>query len=280
MNELEKGLQEGDVLVSMTDKRGVITYANDLFLETAGYKREEIIGKPHNIVRHPDMPKVVFKVLWDALLAGKPISAFVKNRVKGGGEYYWVRAFVMPIVERGDITRIISYRRAIREDAKPVLESIYRMLREYERTHTVEESLRYFNDYLSQRNLTYEVFLNRISLGKQVTNKQLLNIDINEFRFDHLVFKASVISRVKAGERNFELTKPCCCAFGKELKKLEGNSCTRHPAWQTVISLHNGFHQKMSDYAHGKGGEELLHAADEDTKNLFHALQDVIDYSA
>ncbi len=279
MNNQETEVREGDILVTMTDKRGVITYANDLFLEVANYKREEVMGKPHNLVRHPDMPKAVFKILWDAVLAGNSVSAFVKNKVNGGG-YYWVRAFVMPIVENGEIVRIISYRRRIEEDAKQVLAPLYQTVLDYERSHTVDESLAFLNDFLAARNITYQDFLNRISTGKQITNEQLLNVDINKFRLDHLVYKASVISRVKAGETNFKLTEACCCAFGKALESLNGNSCTRHASWQTVHNLHNAFHAKMSDYSKGQGSQSLLDAADEDTKNLFAALQDVVDYSA
>jgi PAS domain S-box-containing protein len=97
-------------LVSKTDTKGIITYVNDLFCEVAGYSREELIGKPHNIVRHPDMPKAAFKNLWDTIQAGEVWSGKVKNRKKDGG-YYWVDANISPIYdESGNIQEYIAIR--------------------------------------------------------------------------------------------------------------------------------------------------------------------------
>ena len=76
-------------LVSETDAKGVITYCNDYFTEISGYKREELIGKQHNIIRHPDMPRLVFKLLWERIQSGKNVNALVKNLAKNG-KYYWI----------------------------------------------------------------------------------------------------------------------------------------------------------------------------------------------
>lgn len=81
-------------ILSETDEKGVILYANDLFCEIAGYSEEELLGKPHNIVRHPDMPRIAFKGLWDAIQSKGFWSGFVKNLRKDGG-YYWVYATVV-----------------------------------------------------------------------------------------------------------------------------------------------------------------------------------------
>ncbi|HZN24297.1 MAG TPA: methyl-accepting chemotaxis protein [Burkholderiales bacterium] len=98
-------LPEGEVIVTRTDLKGRITYANDAFLRSCGFTRDELLGKAHNIVRHPDMPPAAFGDLWDTIKTGQPWSALVKNRRKDGG-YYWVRANVSPIVEEG---RIVGY---------------------------------------------------------------------------------------------------------------------------------------------------------------------------
>lgn len=87
-------------LVSTTDTRGIITYANDAFCKVAGYEGDELVGKNHNIVRHPDMPKAAFKDMWDNLEQGKSWRGVVKNLCKDG-KYYWVDAFVTPIMENG-----------------------------------------------------------------------------------------------------------------------------------------------------------------------------------
>ncbi|HEX5330035.1 PAS domain-containing protein [Sulfuricurvum sp.] len=89
-------LQETDFLVSQTDAQGNILFANEDFCKVAGYSLSELIGKPHSIVRHPDMPKAAFKDLWNTLKQGKTWTGYVKNRTKDGG-YYWVFAMVYPM---------------------------------------------------------------------------------------------------------------------------------------------------------------------------------------
>ena len=98
-------LPEGEVIVTRTDLKGRITYANDAFVRSSGFTREELLGKAHNIVRHPDMPPAAFLDLWETIKTGQPWSALVKNRRKDGG-FYWVRANVSPIVDEG---RIVGY---------------------------------------------------------------------------------------------------------------------------------------------------------------------------
>jgi aerotaxis receptor len=91
----ETVLDDYAFLVSETDAKGTITFANDAFCDIAGYSVDELIGKPHNIVRHPDMPKAAFKSLWDTVRKGEIWTGFVKNATKNGG-YYWVYATVFP----------------------------------------------------------------------------------------------------------------------------------------------------------------------------------------
>jgi len=85
-----------DLFFSITDHKGVITACNDVFVRIAGFAPEELLTAPHNIIRHPDMPRCVFKLLWDEILAGRPLGAYVKNMAKTG-EYYWVFALVLPM---------------------------------------------------------------------------------------------------------------------------------------------------------------------------------------
>jgi PAS domain S-box-containing protein len=115
------------VLISRTDTKGIITYANDAFVEISGYTREELIGKSHNIVRHPDMPPQAFKWLWDTLKDGRPWSGTVKNRCKNG-DHYWVRAVVAPIYENGSITGYSSVRRPPTRDQINSADALYRQL--------------------------------------------------------------------------------------------------------------------------------------------------------
>jgi aerotaxis receptor len=96
-------------LVSRTDLKGIITYANEAFIEISGFSREELIGKSHNIVRHPDMPMAAFKDMWATLQAGLPWRGMVKNRCKNG-DYYWVEAFVVPLKKNGQPIGFMSVR--------------------------------------------------------------------------------------------------------------------------------------------------------------------------
>ena len=84
-----------DIIVSKTDLKGRITYANRTFCEIAGYNEREVVGQPHSMIRHPDMPRAVFKLLWDTLQDGRELFAYVKNMTKTG-DYYWVFAHVTP----------------------------------------------------------------------------------------------------------------------------------------------------------------------------------------
>jgi PAS domain S-box-containing protein len=114
----------GTVLISKTDTKGVLTYANDAFVEISGYSREELIGKSHNLVRHPDMPPEVFKWLWDTLKSGRPWRGLVKNLCKNG-DHYWVNATVAPIIENKAITGYVSVRRAPTREQVAKAEALY-----------------------------------------------------------------------------------------------------------------------------------------------------------
>ena len=87
-------------IISVTDLSGVILDVNDIFVKVSGFSREELIGQPQNIIRHPDMPAAVFEHMWNLLKAGKTFHGIVKNRCKDGS-YYWVDAFIIPIVQYG-----------------------------------------------------------------------------------------------------------------------------------------------------------------------------------
>jgi len=109
VTKVEKQVQEGAFLVSMTDTRGIITYANDEFVRLSGFTQDELIGQPHNLVRHPDMPAAAFADLWSTVKAGKPWHGYVKNRSKDGA-FYWVDANVTPVVEQGQTVGYVSIR--------------------------------------------------------------------------------------------------------------------------------------------------------------------------
>ncbi len=133
---VERFLASDGIVVSKTDTKGRITYANRTFLDIAGYSEREVLGRPHNIVRHPEMPRAVFKLLWDTITDGREIFAYVINRAKNG-DHYWVFAHVTPTFDRdGTITSFHSSRRAPRREAVEAIRPVYRELRDEEARHS------------------------------------------------------------------------------------------------------------------------------------------------
>lgn len=147
---------ENEELVSTTDKRGIITYANHTFCKVAGYESHELLGKNHNIVRHPDMPKAAFADMWDHLKAGRPWQGIVKNRCKDGS-YYWVDAFVTPIYNGSELLGYQSVR------VKPQAEQIKRAEEFYAAVNTGKTArMREFN--YAQKVFVYAFFTAFIAL--------------------------------------------------------------------------------------------------------------------
>jgi aerotaxis receptor len=108
--QVQTPFPEGKLIVSTTDQEGNITHVNHAFIEMSGYTKEELIGKPHSILRHPDMPPVAFKDLWDTVKKGEKWQGIVKNLRKDGG-YYWVKATVIPNIRNGQVVGYTSVRR-------------------------------------------------------------------------------------------------------------------------------------------------------------------------
>ncbi len=128
MSSQELKLEVDSFLLSETDEKGIIRFANDEFCKFAGYTLEELIGKPHNLVRHEDMPKVAFEDLWKTIQSDKPWKGFVKNRTKSG-QYYWVFATVFPFQSCDGSKGYISCRRMASQEEINKYENIYKSMR-------------------------------------------------------------------------------------------------------------------------------------------------------
>ena len=105
-------LDADTLIVSRTDPKGLITYVNKAFIDISGFGEAELLGQPHNIVRHPDMPVEAFADLWRDLQAGRPWIGLVKNRCKNG-DFYWVLASVTPLLENGQVVGYLSDRKSV-----------------------------------------------------------------------------------------------------------------------------------------------------------------------
>lgn len=129
----ERSFGRDEIIVTKTDPQGRITYANDVFLRVSGYAEAELVGRPHNVIRHPRMPRAVFQVLWDAILAGDEVFAYVLN-LAADGAGYWVLAHVTPTFgSDGQIVGHHSNRRWPRPSAVAAITPLYRRLLEVER---------------------------------------------------------------------------------------------------------------------------------------------------
>ena len=130
VTNVERHLTEGEYVVSKTDLKGQITYVNSHFINISGFSEAELLGQPHNLVRHPDMPPAAYHDLWQTLKSGKPWRGMVKNRCKNG-DYYWVEANANPIWKDGEITGYMSLRSKPTRAQVDAAERIYRGFREW-----------------------------------------------------------------------------------------------------------------------------------------------------
>ena len=125
---IETEIPKDEVIISRTNLEGIITYANDTFAKISGYTPQELIGKPHNILRHPDMPKSVFKELWETIKQEKPWQGYVKNLRKDKG-YYWVFAEISGVYKNGKLVEYKSIRSWIPKEKRIQMQNIYDKMR-------------------------------------------------------------------------------------------------------------------------------------------------------
>ena len=155
-------------IISKTDLKGNITFINKNFSDISGYSEEELIGAPHNILRHPDMPRAVFYLVWKALLSGRAISGVIKNLAKDG-RYYWVIADLEPkFDEYGDIVALTAFRRAAPDNVIEAAEELYETMLSIEKKHGMDKSIEYLKEFLDTNNLTYDEFMGELIRPKGI----------------------------------------------------------------------------------------------------------------
>ncbi len=146
-------------IMSKTNKKGIIEFANDYFMEVSGYKEWELMGQPHNVIRHPDMPKIIFKILWDRLFNGQNIHAVVKNLAKDGRYYWVVTDFKIKYDEKGDIQALYSRRKAIPENVKNFFSEFYSKLITIEQRGGITASGFYLTGFFEDMGKSYDEFI-------------------------------------------------------------------------------------------------------------------------
>ena len=158
---LERTFEDDEIIVSKTDVKGRITYVNDVFLRVSAYAEDDLIGQPHNIIRHPDMPRSVFRLLWETLSSGNELFAYIVN-LAADGAHYWVLAHVTPTMNaRGEIVGFHSNRRTAAPEALEQVLPVYADLLREERRHTsapeaAAAGSRLLADRLAEKSLSYD----------------------------------------------------------------------------------------------------------------------------
>ena len=156
---MEIFMKEDDLIVSKTDLKGNITYGNETFIKMSGYDEAELLSSPHNILRHQDMPKIVFKLLWNRIQNKQAINAYVINKTKQDN-YYWVFSNVTASVDENN--NIIGYHSARRKPSKNGVETIkelYKELLHLEKTKGIDDAQKYLYSILDNEGVSYDEFI-------------------------------------------------------------------------------------------------------------------------
>lgn len=165
---VEQYFDENELIVSKTDLKGKLTYTNDVFLRIAGYTEKECLGQPHSMIRHPDMPRCIFGLLWETIQDGREIFAYVINRCKNG-DHYWVNAHVTP--SRDGAGHIVGYHSNRRVPDRSILEKhimpLYRDLLSEEQRHSnrksgLQASTDMVSAVLAEHGMEYDEFVARL----------------------------------------------------------------------------------------------------------------------
>lgn len=170
---VERFFDDDDIIVSKTDLKGLLTYTNKIFLDISGYTENEIIGKPHSIIRHPDMPRSIFKTLWNTLQDGQEIFAYVNNCTKNG-DHYWVYAHVTPSFDQSG--QVIGYHSNRRVPDRKILNDhiipLYQQLKTQEDQHTnrkdsLNAGITALQNILKDAGIAYDEFMATIGQGQR-----------------------------------------------------------------------------------------------------------------
>jgi PAS domain S-box-containing protein len=155
-------MKPDDFIISKTDLKGLITYVNKIFMDMAEYTEEELLGKPHNIVRHPDMPKAVFKLLWNRIQKQEEIFAYVINKTKKGNEYWVFANVTASLDEKGKTVGYYSVRRQPNAEALEIIKPLYAKMLEAEKKGGVDASEKLLADILKEKGVEYDEFISSI----------------------------------------------------------------------------------------------------------------------
>ena len=164
--EIKLGSQQ--MLVSKTDARGDIVYSNECFMGVSGYSKDELIGTPHSILRHPDMPRAIFYLMWKDIRKGKNIMAVVKNLAKSGDHYWVTTDFEIKRTRDGKIRNYLAFRQSAPRNVIKVIEPLYSKMVEIEKSDGMDGSVEYLEQFLAKKGVTYDEFIKELAAPKGI----------------------------------------------------------------------------------------------------------------
>ncbi len=168
VNTQERKLGDDDFIISKTDTKGKIIYCNEIFAKMAGYPPSDLIGANHNLIRHPDMPRIAFKTVWDKIQAKEEFFGLVKNLISDGS-YYWVLAYITADLDaNGKIISYTSVRRKPPQSAIDFIIPVYQKLLDAERSGGIEASGKILNDLLEEKGMSYDELIINLQLGAKI----------------------------------------------------------------------------------------------------------------
>jgi len=155
----ERVMKEDDFIISKTNTKGHITYCNEIFMDMAAMSEAELLGKPHSIVRHPDMPKSIFKLLWKQIGEKKEVFAYVKNLSKDGS-FYWVLANVTPSYDtKNNVIGYYSVRIKPKTSALEIIKPLYKTLLNIEASSGIDAAISHLHKLLEEKGVSYDEFV-------------------------------------------------------------------------------------------------------------------------
>lgn len=164
-NNNEKILDADDFIVSKASTKGIITYCNEIFVQMSGYEPKDLIGSNHNLVRHPDMPMITFKLAWQLIKDKKEFFGFLKN-LRADGGFYWVFTYITPdLDENSNIIGFTSFRRKPTLSALEIIIPLYKKLIEIEKNGGMKESQIALENFLKDKKISYNEFVINLQKG-------------------------------------------------------------------------------------------------------------------
>ncbi len=165
-NEIKCARQQ--IIVSRTDIKGNIVYCNATFLEVNSFKTSEVIKQPHSLVRHPDMPKTIFHIIWSIIEQGLPIQAVIKNQTNNG-EYYWSLMTIKPQKDRdNNVISYVAYGKQAPNAVIHTMESLYQILSKIENEVNIDAARQYLESYLREKKMTYAQYMKHLTKNHKI----------------------------------------------------------------------------------------------------------------